>query len=57
MTVKLTVCFGTVYEYKDVFQIVNFPKSDSLIIKTAKGEFAISKQHIKLTIEKFEIEL
>lgn len=57
MTVKLTDCFGTVYEYKDVFQIVNFPKSDSLIIKTAKGEFVISKQHIKLTIEKFEVEL
>lgn len=57
MTVKLTSYSGTVYEYKDVFQIDNFPKSDSLIIKTAKGEFVISKQHIKLTIEKFEVEL
>ena len=57
MTVKLTGYSGTVYEYKDVFQIDNLPESDSLIIKTEKGEFAISKQHIKLTVEKFEVEL
>lgn len=57
MTVKLTDCFGTVYEYKDVFQIDNFPKSDFLIIKTTKGDFAISKQNKDIIIEKFEVEL
>ena len=57
MTVKLIDYFGTVYDYKDVLEIKDFPEQDSLIIKTAEREIVISKQHIKLTIEKFEVEL